>query len=470
MIQLVIVVVYSLVVIGIGLGARKKVTSQNGFFVAQRQVSLAFVAGSLVATAVGGSVTVGMAGLGFERGLTGAWWLLVGSVGLVILGFFLASKVRREALYTLPELVERQYDRRVGLAASILIVIAWVGVVAGQIVAAGKVLSILGIGSSNLWMVIFTVVLLAYTVMGGQLSVLRTDLYQTIMIYAGIFVGLGLLLHRVGGLEGLRVSLPQDFFSFPLSAQFDWKAFLSLLILVGATYVVGPDMYTRLFCARNEETAKRATFLSALFFIPLAFAIVLMGMGARVLYPQISPEQALPQVVSGILSPWLGGLVVAALVAAFMSSADTCLLSQGVILTEDILKWFFPSLSEKKAISLTRLNMVILGLVALALGMVLKGVISSLLFAYTIFTCGLVVPVIAGFCKERINVTPEGALAALIGGGVIGLLGRIPGLHIPLKGDLGLVGFAGSAVLLFGVSFLSRRRRCAKQQTANWSQ
>jgi SSS family solute:Na+ symporter len=90
--------------------------------------------------------------------------------------------------------------------------------------------------------------------------------------------------------------------------------------------------------------------------------------------------------------------------------------------------------------------------------MILKGVISSLLFAYTIFTCGLVVPVIAGFYKEKLKVTPQGALAALIGGGVIGLLGKIPGLDIPLKADLGLIGFTVSAVLLFGVSFLDLKR------------
>ena len=458
MIQLIIVVVYSLAMIGIGLGARKKVSSQNGFFVAQRQINVAFITGSLVATAVGGSVTVGMAGLGFGRGLTGAWWLLVGSIGLLILGIFFARKVRGAALYTLPELVEKQYDRRVGLAASILIVIAWVGVVAGQIVAAGKVLSILGIGSGTLWMVIFTIIFVAYTVIGGQLSVIRTDLYQAIIIYLGIFIALALFLPQVGGLDGLRLSLPQDFFSFPVSSQFDWKALLSLLILVGATYVVGPDIYTRLFCARNGKTAQRATFLSAFSFVPLAFAIVLIGMGAKVLYPQISPEQAFPQVISGVLSPWLGGLVLAALVAALMSSADTCLLSQGVILTQDIIKRFLPSLGEKKTILLTRLNIIILGLLALGLAMILKGVISSLLFAYTIFTCGLVVPVIAGFYKEKLKVTPQGALAALIGGGVIGLMGKIPGLDIPLKGDLGLIGFAVSAVLLFGVSFLNLKR------------
>ena len=456
--QLFIVAVYFLAIIGIGVWSRKRAGSQSGFFVAHRQGTLLLITGSLVATAIGGSATVGMAGLGFKQGLTGAWWLLVGSIGLVLLGVFFARKVRGAALYTLPELVEKQYDRRMSLAASILIVIAWVGVVAGQIVAAGKVLSILGIGSVAFWMTAFTIVFVAYAILGGQFSIIRTDVFQAVILFLGIFIALALVFSQVGGLDGLKASLPPDYFSFPTSPEFDWKMLLSLLILVGATYVVGPDMYSRLFCAKGEKTAQQSAILSAFLFIPLAFAIIFIGMSAKVLYPEISAEGAFPQIITSVLSPGLSGLILAALVAALMSSADTCLLSQSVILTEDIVKRVHPALDEKKTILLTRLSLVGLGLVALGLALALEEVISSLLFAYTIFTCGLVVPVIAGFYKGKLKVTPRGALAALIGGGIIGLLGQIPGLDIPLNGDLGLIGFAVSAVLLFGVSFLDLKR------------
>jgi SSS family solute:Na+ symporter len=456
--QLLIVTVYFLAIIGIGVWSRKRAGSQNGFFVAHRRGTLLLITGSLVATAIGGSATVGMAGLGFKQGLTGVWWLLVGSIGLVILGVFFARRVRGAALYTLPELVERQYDRRMSLAASILIVIAWVGVVAGQIVAAGTVLSILGIGSVAFWMTVFTIVFVAYAILGGQFSIIRTDVFQAVILFLGIFAALALVFSQVGGLGGLKVSLPPGYFSFPTSPEFDWKMLLSFLILVGATYVVGPDMYSRLFCAKGEKTAQRSAILSAFLFIPLAFAIIFIGMAAKVLYPEIAAEGAFPQVITSVLSPGLSGLILAALVAALMSSADTCLLTQGVILTEDIIKRAHPGLDERKTVLLTRLSLIGLGLAALGLALALKGVISSLLFAYTIFTCGLVVPVIAGFYKEKLKVTPRGALAALIGGGVIGLIGKIPSLDIPFKGDLGLIGFAVSAVLLFGVSFFDLRR------------
>jgi SSS family solute:Na+ symporter len=456
--QLTIIAVYFLAIIGIGVWSKRRAGSQNGFFVAHRQGTLLLITGSIVATAVGGSATVGMAGLGFNQGLTGAWWLLVGSIGLVLLGIFFARKVRGAALYTLPELVERQYGRRMSLAASILIVIAWVGVVAGQIVAAGTVLSILGIGSIVFWMTVFTIVCVTYAILGGQFSIIRTDVFQAVLLFLGIFIALALVFSQVGGIDGLEASLPPGYFSFPISPEFSWKMLLSLLILVGATYVVGPDMYSRLFCAKGEKTAQQSAILSAFLFIPLAFAIVFIGMSAKILYPEISAEGAFPQVITGVLSPGLSGLILAALVAALMSSADTCLLSQSVILTEDIVKRVYPTLDERKTVLLTRFSLVGLGLVALGLALALAGVISSLLFAYTIFTCGLVVPVIAGFYKDKLKVTPQGALVALIGGGIVGLLGKIPSLDIPLKGDLGLIGFAVSAVLLFGVSFLTRKR------------
>ena len=456
--RLLILIGYFLVIIGVGVWSRRKAGSQDGFFVANRQGNTPLITGSLLATAIGGSATVGMAGLGFKQGLTGAWWLLVGSIGLLVLGFFFARKVRGAALYTLPELVGKQYGGVVGLAASILIVIAWIGVVAGQIVAAGKVLSILGMGSVTVWMLIFSLVVILYSVLGGQFSIIRTDFIQAVILFLGIFLASGLALSGIGGIDGLKASLPSGYFSFPVSPEFSWKMLLSFLILVGATYVVGPDMYTRLFCAKDEGTARRSTFLTAALFIPLAFAVVFVGMSAKILYPQIPSEQAFPQVISGVFSPALSGLILAALIAALMSSAATCLLSQSVILTEDVFKRFRPSLDERRTVLLTRLSLVGFGLLALAVALVLKGVIASLLFAYTIFTCGLVVPVIAGFYQERLKVTWQGALAAMICGGAIGLIGKIPIVDVPFKEDLGLIGFAVSAILLFAVSFVTRKK------------
>ncbi len=441
-----------------------RVKSRDGFFVAGRRGTTLLVTGSMLATAAGGTATVGVAGLGFEQGLTGVWWLLVGCVGLSILGFFFSARVRRVALYSLPELVGKQYGERVAMAAAVLIVIAWTGVVAGQIVAAGKVLAILGMGTASSWMIIFTVILITYAVLGGQLSILLTDVFQAVLLYIGISLAAVLVLTQAGGISELRVSLPVESFSFPLSSQFGWKDLLTLLVLVGTTYVVGPDMYTRLFCSRNEKTARNSALLSASLLLPLAFGIVLIGMGARVLYPWISAEQAFPQVIQEMTSPVLSGLIIAALLAALMSSADTCLLSQSIILTEDIFKRIRPEIDERKTVLLARINLVVLGFLALGLALTLKGVITSLLFAYTVFSSGLAVPVIAGFFREKLKLTSTAALAALIVGGMVGLLGKIPGIEVPFKEDMGLIGVVISAIVLFLLSFVTRGEKLAERR------
>ena len=452
--ELIIILLYFIVMLGIGVISHRKTKKADDFFVAGRKSSSLFVTGSLLATIIGGSATVGMAGLGFQQGLTGAWWLLVGSVGLIFLGLFFAKKVRQFALYTLPELIEKQYDRRVALAASILIVIAWIGIVAAQIIAAGKIMSILDIGNQTLWMVSFTVIIIAYTVLGGQHAIIRTDAIQSVIIFGGIFGGLALLMSRAGGWQGLQNALPPEQFAFPLSSQFGGADLAVMLLVVGLTYVVGPDMYSRIFCARDDKTARASTFGTAALIIPIALAITLIGMGAAALFPQIAPEQALPTVIKEVFSPLLGSIVFAALLCAMMSSADTTLLSASTILTVDIIGWFRPSADRNNILPRSRWVIVILGICALVVALLLKGIISSLLFAYTVYASGVILPVIAGFFKNRLGVTSMGALAALIGGGAAGIASKL--LDVKYL-DLGAMLL--SALLLFLVSFIDNRIR-----------
>jgi len=441
----------------IGVVSRRRASRPDDFFVAGRKGSTLFITGSLLATIVGGSATVGLAGLGFTQGLTGMWWLLVGSIGLVILGLFLASKVRRFGVYTLPELVGKQYNRKVALAASILIVVAWIGVTAGQIVAAGSILSVLGLGDPVLWMVIFTGVFVIYTVLGGQYAVIRTDTVQIVIVFAGILGGLAVMMSRLGGWGGLTDTLPAEHFAFPLSDQFGGGQLVKYLLLVGLTYVVGPDMYSRLFCARDARTARSSVLWTALLIIPIAVAITLIGMGAAALFPEIAAEQAFATVISQGLPPVLGAVVLAALLGAIMSSADTVLLTASTILTVDIIGWFKPSLGPQRLLSLSRWGIVVLGLAALALALALKGVISALIFAYSVYTAGLILPVIAGFYRDKLKVTPRGALAAVIGGGSLALVSQIT--KIPYL-DLGGLLFGG--VLLLVVSYIDNKRGNAR--------
>jgi len=469
LLPLIIVIVYFIAMIGLGLSTRKQVKNAGSFFVAGRSGSTLFITGSLLATIIGASATLGIAGLGFTRGLTGAWWILVGSVGLIVLGFLFARKVREYGFYTLPALIEKQYGRMPAMAASLLIVVAWMGVIAGQIIAAGKIMGVLGIGSPTLWIFISTAVFIFYTLLGGQRAVLKTDLWQTIIIFLGIFGGLVFVLCKVGGFSGLINGLPAGYFSFPTSDKFDTIQLINLILLVGLTYVVGPDMYSRIFSAKDGQVAKKSVFWTAGLLVPLALGITMIGMTAAVLYPNITAEQAFPTVIKNVMPPVLVGLVLAALLSAVMSSAVTCLLSVSTILTTDVIHKFKPAITEETLLIISRWGIVILGLVALTIALLLKGIINSLMFAYTIYTAGLIPIVIAGFYKEKLKVTSLGALVAIIVGGTTGLFIKIYSNNLKNADSAALINLVPlliSIVLLFTVSwvdhYLNKQRVASK--------
>jgi SSS family solute:Na+ symporter len=465
---LLVVAAYFAAMIWIGVRSARKVKGIDSFFVADRQGSALLITGSLLATIVGGSSTVGMAGNGFSWGFVGAWWMLVGVIGLVLLSFFLARKIRQYALFTLPELLERQYGPSVRIAASVVVLWAWLGIIGGQIVAAGKILTTMVPVDLSLVMVISTGVFIAYTILGGQISIIRTDTIQSCVLIAGIIWCAWLATERCGGMAELKSQLPPDFFRFPVNAYFSWQQLLGWLVLVGSAYLVGPDIYSRLFSSRDGSTARRSVLFTALTLIPLAFAIVLIGMAARVLGPDISAEEAFPYIIREIL-PWgINALVMAALLCAVMSSADTVLLTSSTILTTDVvnnlvMKFRSRALSEKTLLSLSRLAVVVLGLVSLGLALEFQGIIRLLLLGYSIYTGGLVVPVVLGFSGRRLRLNSTGAMAAILGGGGWVIFSRASVLIDLNLGELlpfdpGLQGVLLSAFLLFMGSYLRPHR------------
>lgn len=212
------------------------------------------------------------AGLGFSKGLPGAWWMLSGTAELLVLATFFAKKIRATGCYTLPELVGSFYGVRARFVASVLIVISWVGVIAVQIAACGKVLGAVFGGNETLFMAACTTAFILYTAHGGQSSVIRTDLVQLMIILAGIIVLFS---------KALEVTGPGLLFrqSFPASAEMGGWDVLSILLVVGSAYLIGPDMYSRLLSARSPREAKISASIAAIILIPLAFLITALGIG-----------------------------------------------------------------------------------------------------------------------------------------------------------------------------------------------
>jgi len=440
MVTPIIIVVYLSAVFAVGYLSRGR--NLDDFHLAGRSLGKLALTGTLCATILGASSTIGMAGLGFSRGLPGAWWMLSGTIGLGLLSLFLARKVRATGCYTLPELIGAIYGQRARTVSAILIVLSWLGIIAAQIIASGKVLSVLFGGSQAVYMAASTAVFVFYTAHGGQRSVVRTDLIQFLVVTFGLI----LLLFRSLG------AVPQALQgqSFPTSASMGGWEVISMIFIVGSTYLIGPDIYSRLLSARDPNVAARSALRAALILAPIAFVIVALGICARSLYPHIGPEQAIPTLMMELLGPAERGLVAAALLAAFMSSADTTLLTATSILALDVYR---PRSSggERDMMKISRAGTLFVGSAALALAVYSPEIIATLLLAYTIFTGGMLAPVLAGFYIDRQKLTEKGALAALAGGGTTALL---VGQSYPLA------GVSVSALLLIAVSFLEKKRYC----------
>ena len=452
---LLLVVLVCFLVVGFSSG--RSARSREAFFVADRGGSSFAIAGSLLATIVGGSATIGVAGLAYERGMTAAWWSLVGAVGLIVLGLVLVPRIRSFHVYTLSGLAGQMYGPRVRVATALLIVVAWTGVVSGQIVAASRVLSVVGFGSPTLWVLLFTGVLVLYAVTGGQKAIIRTDVLQAIAILIGFSTALIYLASVAGGPRDWAAGLPSGSLDFPVSAAFGWADVGTTLVLVGSVYLVGPDIYTRVLSARDTRTARIATLSAAVLVIPVAFVVAGLGVTARLLSPGLSPEQALPWLAGYALPPAVALLLLTGLVAALMSSADSTLLGQAIMLADDVIARAF-SLDETRVVALSRGCVVLLAALSLSLALSFRGVIASLLFAYSVFTSGVVGPLLLGLIGGRRKPDGASALAGMCVGGACGLIGAVPWLDVPLKSHLAMVGLGLSIVVPLILSTLRSRR------------
>ncbi|MFY9399675.1 MAG: sodium:solute symporter family protein, partial [Desulfomonilia bacterium] len=139
-----LIVLYLLAMIVIGALSFGRARSVPGFYVGSRTCGTWLITGSLLATIAGASSTLGIAGLGYSLGMVGAWWMLAGAGGLIVMSVWLAKRIWSSRAYTLPEILTAQYGSpAAGIVSSLLIVLAWIGVIAAQIVASGKILTLL---------------------------------------------------------------------------------------------------------------------------------------------------------------------------------------------------------------------------------------------------------------------------------------------------------------------------------------
>ena len=419
-----LVVCYSAIMLWVGWRSRRQ--SGKSYWVAERRYGTGRIAASLIVTIFGASTTMGVIGLGYSRGLTGAWWPLIGAIALVPFGLFLAGRVRDLAVYTLPDILRRAYGNRVAVPAALMIAVSWCGIIAAQMVAGAYLLSgVFPVGYGPA-LAIVAAVFIVYTFWGGQLSVVRTDSWQLVLFVTGLLVCLALVLADVLGTGvDIGVTLPPEHLHFPVSSEFGWYQLLVYYpLIVGLPFLVGPDLYSRVLCAKDGAVARRSVFVAAAAVVPIAVMLAVLGVLIRARFPEIVPEAALPEAIGRLFPIGVKGLIVAGFLAAIMSSADTTLVTAATILSLNVLSPL-GSESDDRRLGHTKICLVAVGCAAWLIAAFQQGIISALLLGYTIYVGGVVVPTVASFVRNRLGVTSTGAMWAVIVGGGVAILGEI---------------------------------------------
>lgn len=418
---------YAALLLGMGLLDARRSKESSAFFLNGRSSGAWHTAFSLIASCIGGSATIGMAGLAWQVGTPAFWWLGSGACGLILLTVFLARRVRESEAYTMPELVAFWLGSRARTLVSCIIVPAWLAILAAQFTAMGKLTSALTGLTPEAALPIGAVIIVAYSSLGGQASVIRSDLPQCLLLLAGLFILLLWLWgHDPMPMEMLRVEL--------INKDFGLDRFSYFMVIMGGSYVVCPMLFGRILSARNTKSAIRGCWMAVVGLFVSAALIVAVGVLCRSVVPEgIRPDEVLTSATS-LLPPWAGMTLLVALLSAVLSSADSCIVTASTVFCNDLLK--------RRAVHSCRQVTLLFGAGALLLAARGHGILELLLMANDIYVCGVVVPVfIAMLMRSRPRrFFPEAAI----------LMGGAGGLLTSMLGDptLGYMGMLASALVM----------------------
>lgn len=407
-----IIIVYLTVVILIGIISARKAKTIKGFFLADRSLGWFALTATITATTIGGSATIVAGGRIYAQGLPALWYDIGGGLGLIVLGLFIAHKVRKTGLITLPDITGSLFDDKVRYASAILIIITEIAWISLLIQASSLILSVVLPIDFTMILITITVGFIIYTLLGGQYAVVYTDVVQFFFMIIGICVIAAPILFWEA-LPNINKLSPL-YTAFPVNGEIGFLAAGSIFFLMFMPHIVGPDIYSKLLSAKDEKIARKGAILSGFFKLFFAFAIGILAISAIVLHPSISnPYLAIPIAIFD-LSPILAGIILAGFLSVMLSSADSCLLSAGTILSVDIVR--------KKNVNISRIGILFIGLGSLILALYYDDILKTLQLAYTVFTAGLTLPVLFGFYREKTQITSKGALLSLIFGGMISII------------------------------------------------
>lgn len=421
------------------------------YYVAGGRLSALTTACSLTATSVGGSSTVITAALVYRHGLAGVWIDLAGVLGYGLLAL-IAARIRETGVASIAEFAGLRHGPSVRRVVAALVVVVELGWLALLSKATAALLAPALPGVGEVWLLAAAVsVVVSYTLIGGQFVVSYSDVAQLALMAVGLWIVAPAQV--LAALSARAISLSTLAWHFPTAPSLGWSQVGGFLLLTGLPHLVGSDVYAKVLSARDGKTAARGALFAAGLKLLFALAIAFIALGGRALYPALAqPAALLGTLVHQLLPPQLGAVVLVALAATMMSSADQVLLSAITMVDHDLLAG-----RVRAARWLTAAGG---GGLAFLLAWAAPTVIDAMKVAYTVFAAGLALPVLATAIWPGRAFSRRWLIAALIAGASLG-----GGLHIArlagfFTGQPIYWGLAVNALLLAFATFLPARNSC----------
>ena len=431
-----IIIVYFIIIFAIGMYFARKERTSADYFLASRNVGWFAIGASLFVSNISTEHFIGLAGSGATSGLAVGHFEWLACIIVLILGWVFVPFYLRSNVFTMPEFLERRFNRSASVYLASISIIAYVFTkISVHLYAAAVVLERV-VGWSPMTAALILVIATGiYTVAGGLAAVIYTDLVQTVILIIGAVVLTFIGLDKVGGMAGIRAAVPPAYFHMikPMSdPEFPWTGiFLGAPILGIWYWCTDQVIVQRVLSAKDEGHAKAGTIFAGFLKILPVFILVLPGLIAYALYPQLfhtenghvtNGDIAYPTLIVNLLPTGLVGLMIAALLAALMGAMSSVFNSASTLVTLDFYKRLRPQATEHQLVTFGRAAtgmMVVLGI----LWVPFIHLISSQLYIYLQSVQAYISPPIAacfilGILWPRLN--GAGAISSLLTGFCMG--------------------------------------------------
>ncbi len=423
------VIIYLVVTISIGVFASRFVKGSGDFVQAGRRLPPLFNAAALFALWFGSETVFGASSAFMEGGLMNVIEDPFGaSLCLFLFGFFFVRRLYRMNLLTIGDLFRIKYGQNVELISSFFMLLTFFGYIAAQFVALGIILQVVltqaGIGISMPTAILLcSIVVTAYTMIGGMWAVSITDFIQSILIVIGLVIVVIFVANEAGGVSEVIANAPENTFKFlPNAEPIDITNWIGAWMVIGLGYIPSQDVFQRANSARSEKAAVNSTYLGAAIYLVIAMLPLFIALAAKVLYPTENfsdTQSVLPHIVLNHTPLWIQIMFFGALLSAVLSTCSGSILAPASILAENFLKPLYKAngkreLSDKQFMIMLRLSVVAIALISFCMTIPRQNIYELVGESATFGMVSLLAPMTAGLYWKNINT--QGALLSMFGG------------------------------------------------------